>query len=130
MFKTAIGCPKCHTHSYMKSIENYGVCPFCLVRLVKGYVDEDTNRFLTPHEWEELNGESVRDLLKERMEHMDTLNGKTVTLRITRSEVIDLMVACLLCSSELEADFQRHDKWDNLHVKLEHQLQEFDEKHS
>lgn len=60
---------------------------------------------------------------------MDTLNGKTVTLRITRSEVIDLMVACLLCSDELEADFQTHEKWDLLHAKLERQLLEFDKKH-
>ena len=61
---------------------------------------------------------------------MDMLNCKTMTLRITRSEVIDLMVACLLCSSELEADFQSHEKWDLLHDKLEHQLLDFDKKHS
>lgn len=129
MFRTVIGCPKCRMHSYMKSIETQGVCPFCLVKLVKGYVDDETNRFITPDEFDELNGDGVRDLLKERMKHMDTLNDKTVTLRITRSEVIDLMVACLLCSSELEADFQRHDKWDLLHDKLEHQLLDFDKKH-
>lgn len=58
-----------------------------------------------------------------------TLNGLNMTLRITRGEVIDLMVACLLFSDELEADFQSHEKWDQLHEKLERQLLEFDKKH-
>lgn len=132
MFKTVIGCPKCRTHSYMSSIEISGVCPRCLVKLVRGYVDEDTNRFLTPHELDELNGETAFDLLEERMKQMeriDSLNGRTMTVRITRSEVIDLMVACLLCIDELEADFHSHEKWDMLHAKLERQLLEFDKKH-
>ena len=134
VFKSATGCPKCHTHSYMKSIEISGVCPRCLVKLVRGWVDEDTNRFLTQHELDELNGETALDFLKERnamvqMERIDSLNGRTMTLRITRGEVIDLLLAVDVVTEELEADFQRHDKWDLLHDKLEHQLLDFDKKH-
>lgn len=68
VFRSATGCPKCHMHSFMSSIEISGVCPRCLVKLVRGWVDEDTNRFLTPHELDKLNGETAFDLLKERMD--------------------------------------------------------------
>ena len=134
MFRTVIGCPKCRTHSYMKSIEISGVCPFCLVKLVRGWVDEDTNRFLTQHELDVLNGETALDVIKERevmvqMKHIDSLNGRTMTLRITRDEVIDLLLAVYAVTEELEADFQSHEKWDQLHAKLVRQLQEFDKKH-
>ena len=133
VFRSATGCPKCHMHSFMSSIEIHGVCPFCLVKLVRGWVDEDTNRFLTQHELDVLNGETALDFLKERnamvqMERIDSLNGRTMTLRITRGEVIDLLLAVDVVTEELEADFQRHEKWDLLHAKLERQLQEFDEK--
>lgn len=63
------------------------------------------------------------------MKHIDSVNGRTMTLRITRGEVIDLLLAVDAVTEELEADFQRHKKWDLLHAKLERQLQEFDEKH-
>ena len=50
-------------------------------------------------------------------------NLKTVTLKLKRIEICDLLLACTLISAESNAE-----KWDKLHDKLEQILIEFDEK--
>lgn len=50
-------------------------------------------------------------------------NERTVTVKLTRGELIDLT---LLCGAVQAKDAK---KWDELHEKLYKQLKAFDEKH-
>lgn len=50
-------------------------------------------------------------------------NLKTVTVKVTRHELIDLCLACSVIAAETEAG-----KWTALYSKLEEQLRDFDEK--
>ena len=54
-------------------------------------------------------------------------NSKTVTVKITRFELVELMMACTLiqCDSDTESSKQY---WGGLHDKLEKQLKDFDTK--
>ena len=53
-------------------------------------------------------------------------NQKTVSVKITRSELIDLLLAC----TEIEyAQEQRPNKWTALQHKLFEQLKQYDSKH-
>lgn len=52
-------------------------------------------------------------------------NDMTITLKLTRHEVCDLLLACL-CTSESAPGAK---KWDQLHDKLEEILDDFDSKH-
>ena len=49
-------------------------------------------------------------------------NAKTVTVKVTRSDLCDMLIACLALHDE-------GDKWGKLHEKLADQLVQFDEKH-
>ena len=49
-----------------------------------------------------------------------TINDKTVGLKLTRGELIDLMLLC---------DAHDGQKWIDLHEKLSEQLKIFDNKH-
>ena len=53
-----------------------------------------------------------------------TYNQKTVTMKLSRIELCDLLIACNTC-----ADVSNADKWSKLHDKLKAILDEFDEKH-
>lgn len=53
------------------------------------------------------------------------LNQKTVTLKLRRIDVCDLMLACTLIDEQTPDDNQ---KWSGLHDKLEAILSDFDEK--
>lgn len=50
-------------------------------------------------------------------------NQKTVTLKLRRIDLCDLLLACTLISAESDAE-----KWDKLHDKLEQIIIDFDEK--
>ena len=52
-----------------------------------------------------------------------TLNGKTVTLKLKRIEVCNLMLACTALSQE-----ENREHWNELHDKLMQIINEFDEK--
>ena len=52
-----------------------------------------------------------------------TLNEKTYTLKISRIELCDLLIACTAASEESGAK-----KWDELHAKLMEQLEAQDAK--
>lgn len=51
------------------------------------------------------------------------LNQRTITLKLTRIEVIDLMIACTAVSEASDAE-----KWNKLHDKLEEYINALDEK--
>lgn len=51
------------------------------------------------------------------------LNQRTITLKLTRIEVIDLMIACTAVSEASDAK-----KWNKLHDKLEEYIDALDEK--
>ena len=51
-------------------------------------------------------------------------NEKTVTLKLKRIEVCDLLLACSLIADDSNAK-----KWNALHDKLKEILDDFDEKH-
>lgn len=53
-----------------------------------------------------------------------TRNGKTVTLKLRRIDVVDLMIATTALKNETEAE-----KWGVLHEKLQEILDDFDNKH-
>lgn len=55
---------------------------------------------------------------------MKPYNSKIVTLKLTRHEVCDLILACGCLTRESPAE-----KWPKLHDKLSEMLHEFDEKH-
>ena len=50
-------------------------------------------------------------------------NQRTMTVKLSRIEVCDLLLACTACEAETEAK-----KWGDLHEKLLKQLEAFDEK--
>lgn len=58
------------------------------------------------------------------------LNQKTVTVRIKRIELCDLLLACTAVSSAAKADGETGKKWDDLHDKLCAILDDFDKKHA
>lgn len=68
-----------------------------------------------------LNGENPREKEDNKM----ATNDMTITLKLTRIEVCDLLLACL-CTSESAPGAK---KWDQLHDKLEEILDDFDAKH-
>lgn len=51
------------------------------------------------------------------------LNQRTITLKLTRIEVIDLMIACTAVSEASDAE-----KWNMLHDKLKEYVDALDEK--
>lgn len=54
-----------------------------------------------------------------------TLNKKTVTLKLNRIDICDLIIACTALNYATPEDVQ---KWANLHEKLKTILNEFDER--
>lgn len=52
-----------------------------------------------------------------------TYNQKTMTVKLSRIEVCDLLLACAACEAETEAK-----KWGELHEKILKQLDAFDKK--
>ena len=56
------------------------------------------------------------------------LNQKTVTCKLKRIEVCDLLIACTAISSAVKEDGETGQKWDNLHDKLKQILDDFDKK--
>lgn len=57
------------------------------------------------------------------------INQKTVTVKIKRIELCDLLIACTAVSTAVKESGETGKKWDDLHDKLEAILQDFDEKH-
>ena len=55
-------------------------------------------------------------------------NLRTVTLKMRRRDVIDLLVACTACGESALAGGELATKWDYLHAVLQQQLTAFDEK--
>ena len=51
-------------------------------------------------------------------------NERTVTVKLTRKELIDLALLCACAAQAKDAK-----KWNELHEKLYKQLKTFDEKH-
>jgi len=56
------------------------------------------------------------------------LNERTVTVKIKRGELVDLMRALTAISSSMDNEGLSHDKWDTLHDKLKAIRDEFDSK--
>ena len=57
------------------------------------------------------------------------LNQKTVTMKLKRRDVCDLLLACTAISQDAkENGCSTPTKWDSLHDKLEAILDEFDKK--
>lgn len=54
------------------------------------------------------------------------LNQKTVTVKLKRIELCDLLLACTSVSDSLEREGQTAKKWNDLHDKLKVILDEFD----
>lgn len=50
-------------------------------------------------------------------------NSRTVTVKITRRELVDLLIACTACSENAN---DPANKWNKLHDKLREQLALFD----
>ncbi len=50
-----------------------------------------------------------------------TYNQKNVTLKLTRIELCDLLIACNTC-----ADLSNAEKWAKLHDKIDNIISEFD----
>lgn len=57
------------------------------------------------------------------------LNQKTVTVKLKRIELCDLMMACTAVAVATQADGQTGAKWEYLHDKLKTIIDDFDEKH-
>lgn len=55
------------------------------------------------------------------------LNAKTVTLKIRRIDLCDLMMACTAVSTSLDNENDKK-RWDDLHGRLDAILKEFDKK--
>lgn len=58
------------------------------------------------------------------------LNQKTVTLKLKRIEICDLLLACTSVSSALHDEGHSAEKWDALHDKLSQILADFDKAQS
>ena len=56
------------------------------------------------------------------------LNQKTVTVKIKRIELCDLILSCTACSISAKESGETGKKWDDLHDKLKAILDEFDKK--
>ena len=56
------------------------------------------------------------------------LNQRTVTVKIKRIELCDMLLACTAVSASLKKDGRSARKWDDLHDKLAAILDEFDKK--
>ncbi len=56
------------------------------------------------------------------------LNQKTVTAKLKRIDICDLMIACTSISAAMDAANEDSTKWTALHDKLGAILAEFDEK--
>lgn len=56
------------------------------------------------------------------------LNQRTVTLKLKRRDVVDLLVACAACGESALKGGETCRKWDYLHAVLQQQLIAFDEK--
>ena len=56
------------------------------------------------------------------------LNQKTVTVKIKRIELCDLLIACTKCSISAKESGETGKKWAVLHDKLKAILDEFDKK--
>ncbi len=56
------------------------------------------------------------------------LNQKTVTCKLKRIEVCNLILACTTISSAVKNGEEEGKKWDDLHDKLKQILDEFDKK--
>jgi len=57
------------------------------------------------------------------------LNQKTVTLKIRRIDLCDLMLACTAIQTSAETDGETGRKWAELHDRLKAVLDDFDQKH-
>lgn len=67
---------------------------------------------------------AVRDTThKQQRRTTMTYNQREMTLKLTRIEVCDLLLACTAVAQETEAK-----KWSELHDKLSQMLDKFDEK--
>ena len=61
---------------------------------------------------------------------MVTKNNRTVTLKMTRAEVIDIMLLCNTIAYQLQqTDPSSMKKWDHIHNKIYDQLKQHDKKH-
>ena len=58
---------------------------------------------------------------------MINYNDRTVTLKLTRREVCELLLACSCCGMVAE-EGASVEMWRRIHVKVNEQLNEFDEK--
>ena len=56
------------------------------------------------------------------------LNQRTVTLKLKRRDVVDLLVACTSCGEAALRGGKLARKWDYLHAVIQQQLTAFDEK--
>lgn len=56
------------------------------------------------------------------------LNQRTVSMKLTRIEVCDLLLACTAVSGACADDGHPAQKWDALHDKLKAILEDFDKK--
>ena len=57
-----------------------------------------------------------------------TLNEKTVTAKLKRIDLCDLMLACTCVSENLKDAGQPAEKWDALHDKIRAIIDDFDAK--
>lgn len=55
-------------------------------------------------------------------------NQRTVTIKLKRGYVVDLLLACLRCAEAAKEGGERGTKWDYLHDTLREQLDAFDKK--
>lgn len=56
------------------------------------------------------------------------INEKTVTIKLKRRYVTDLLLACLRCAEAAKDGGDSGTKWDYLHDTLREQLDAFDKK--
>ncbi len=59
---------------------------------------------------------------------MLTLNQRTVTAKLQRINICDLLIACDAVSNALKNEGKTSKKWDDLHDKLKSILDDFDSK--
>ena len=55
-------------------------------------------------------------------------NSKTVTVKISRRELCDILIATTSIANSLKDEGHTARKWESLHDKLKEQLAAFDEK--
>lgn len=55
-------------------------------------------------------------------------NQRTVTIKLKRGYVVDMLLACLRCSEAAKDGGESGAKWDYLHDELRAQLDAFDKK--